>query len=100
MVIRFIIDTTRSQSTGSGTITFPAETVALEMTGYPKGRVVLRLPGAMRIGGTIKQPDVVIPHEVKSIGNIFKAIGRALHGDQGPLATDADCVGLAKRALQ
>ena len=96
----FIIDTTRSQSTGSGTITFPAETVALEMTGYPKGRVVLRLPGAMRIGGTIKQPDVVIPHEVKSIGNIFKAIGRALHGDQGPLATDADCVGLAKRALQ
>ncbi len=96
----FVIDTARSRSDGSGTITFPTEALSLDMTGRPKGHIVLRLPGSLHIGGTIKQPDVIIPHEVKSIGNIFKAIGRAIRGDQGPLATDADCAALAIRALQ
>jgi hypothetical protein len=96
----FVIDTTRSQSNGSGTITFPAETLALDMTGRPKDRIVLRLPGSLHIGGTIKQPEPVIPPGVKSVGNIFKAIGRAIRGDQGPLARDADCAGLARRVLQ
>ncbi|MDB5675647.1 MAG: hypothetical protein JWM65_2629 [Sphingomonas bacterium] len=95
----FIIDTTRSQSAGTGTIAFPSEALAFEMTGRPKDRIVLRLPGSLYIGGTIKQPDVVIPPQVKSVGNIFKAIGRAIRGDQGPLATDADCAGLARRVL-
>jgi hypothetical protein len=36
---------------------------------------------------------------VKSVGNIFKAIGRAISGDNGPRATDADCGALAARAL-
>lgn len=96
----FVIDTTRSQSRGTGTITFPAETLNFEMVGHPKDRVVLRLPGSLHIGGTIKQPDVVIPPEVKSVGNIFKAIGRAIRGDQGPLASDADCGALARKVLQ
>jgi uncharacterized protein involved in outer membrane biogenesis len=94
-----VIDTTRSQSSGTGTITFPSEAVALDMVGRPKGRIVLRLPGSLHIGGTVKQPDVMIPPQVKSVGNIFKAIGRAISGDQGPLATDADCAGLARRVL-
>jgi hypothetical protein len=96
----FVIDTTRSQSHGTGTISFPSEAIAFDMEGHPKDRIVLRLPGSLHIDGTIKQPDVSIPHEVKSIGNIFKAIGRAIRGDQGPLATDADCAGLARRALE
>jgi len=95
----FVIDTTRSRSDGTGTITFPSEAVSLDMTGRPKERIVLRLPGSLHIGGTIKQPQASVPPEVKSIGNIFKAIGRAIRGDQGPLASDADCAELARRAL-
>jgi uncharacterized protein involved in outer membrane biogenesis len=95
----FVIDTTRSRSDGTGTVTFPSEAVSLDMTGRPKDRIVLRLPGSLHIGGTIKQPDAFVPREVKSVGNIFKAIGRAIRGDQGPLATDADCAGLARRVL-
>jgi uncharacterized protein involved in outer membrane biogenesis len=96
----FVIDTTRSRSDGTGAVTFPSESVALDMTGHPKGKIVLRLPGSLHIGGTIKQPDAFIPHRVKSVGNIFKAIGRAIRGDQGPLATDADCGALARRVLE
>jgi hypothetical protein len=95
----FVIDTTRSRSDGTGTITFPSEALSLDMTGRPKERIVLRLPGSLHIGGTIKKPEPVIPPEVKSVGNIFKAIGRAIRGDQGPLATDADCAGLARHVL-
>jgi uncharacterized protein involved in outer membrane biogenesis len=95
----FVIDTTRSRSDGTGTVTFPSEAVSLDMPGRPKDRIVLRLPGSLHIGGTIKQPDAFVPREVKSVGNIFKAIGRAIRGDQGPLATDADCAGLARRVL-
>jgi uncharacterized protein involved in outer membrane biogenesis len=96
----FVIDTTRSRSDGSGTVTFPSEAVSLDMTGRPKERIVLRLPGSLHIGGTIKQPEAFAPPEVKSLGNIFKAIGRAIRGDQGPLASDADCGGLAAHVLQ
>ncbi|CAN5623477.1 hypothetical protein BH10PSE14_BH10PSE14_21770 [soil metagenome] len=96
----FVIDTTRSRSEGGGTVSFPAETLSLDMNGHPKERVVLRLPGSLHIGGTIKQPEPVIPREVKSVGNIFKAIGRAIRGDQGPLATEADCAALARQVLE
>jgi uncharacterized protein involved in outer membrane biogenesis len=95
----FVIDTTRSRSDGTGTITFPSEAMAFDLTGYPKDRIVLRLPGSVHVGGTIREPDVIIPPQVKSVGNIFKAIGRAIRGDQGPLATDADCATLARRVL-
>lgn len=95
----FVIDTTRSRSDGTGTITFPSEALAFDLEGHPKDRIVLRLPGSLHIGGTIKQPDAVVPPHVKSVGNIFKAIGRAIRGDQGPLATDADCAVLARRVL-
>ncbi|MEG8043732.1 hypothetical protein QP164_13820 [Sphingomonas sp. LR59] len=50
--------------------------------------------------GTIERPTVTIPPEVKSVGNIFKAIGRAISGNQGPTASDADCSGLAARVLR
>jgi AsmA family protein len=41
-----------------------------------------------------------VPKEVKSVGNVFKAIGRAITGKQGPTATDADCAGLAAQVLR
>jgi len=95
----FVIDTTRSQSNGHGTISFPSERIAITVTGAPKAKSILRLPGSLTIGGSIKSPDVTLAPGTKSIGNIFKAIGQSISGDQGRRATDADCAGLAKRAL-
>jgi len=95
----FLIDTTASQAIGHGTITFPSEAMGLSLTGTPKGNVIIKLPGAIIVSGSIREPHVAATPGVKSIGNIFKAIGRAISGDNGPRATDADCEGLAKRAL-
>lgn len=95
-----VIDTTLSQSRGTGTLIFPSEALALTLTGAPKQKSVLRLPGSVRVSGTIRAPEIVVPRETKSIGNILKAIGRSISGDQAPLATDADCAALAAQALR
>ena len=73
--------------------------MGLSLTGTPKGNVIIKLPGAIIVSGTIREPHVGTTPGVKSVGNIFKAIGRAISGDNGPRATDADCEGLATRAL-
>src|SRR3546814_14826284 len=49
-----VIDTTRAQSRGSGTVAFPSEALAIRITGAPKEKSVLRLPGAMIASGTIR----------------------------------------------
>jgi uncharacterized protein involved in outer membrane biogenesis len=95
----FVIDTMRSQSNGQGTINFPSEAIALTLSGAPKESSLLRLPASIVLGGSVKRPDVHLPAGAKSIGNIFKAIGRTITGDQGPTARDADCDALAARAL-
>lgn len=95
-----IVDTTQSRLDGSGTISFPSEALSLKLTGAPKRGAVLRLPGAAYLSGTLERPNLVIPKEVKSVGNIFKAIGRAITGREGPSAQDANCAGLAARALR
>nr|WP_277998529.1 AsmA-like C-terminal region-containing protein [Sphingomonas liriopis] len=95
-----VVDTSASQLHGSGTVSLPAERIALRLTGAPKGNSVLRLPGAAWMTGTLSDPVLTVPAQVKSAGNIFKAIGRAITGRQGPTATDADCAGLAARALR
>jgi hypothetical protein len=61
---------------------------------------VLRLPGSVTVGGSIRVPDIVVPPEVRSAGNILKAIGRAISGKQGPMAADADCAALSARVLR
>lgn len=94
-----LIDTSASQSTGKGTISFPSEALALRLTGAPKRNALVRLPGAIDVRGTIREPQVAVTPGTKSFGNILKALGRAITGDQGPTASDADCAGLAKRAL-
>lgn len=96
----FIVDTSESRLEGAGTISFPSERLAIRLTGAAKRGSVLRLPGSAELTGTIREPDIVVPKEVKSVGNIFKAIGRAITGDQGPRATDADCAGLAAKVLR
>jgi uncharacterized protein involved in outer membrane biogenesis len=95
-----IVDTTQSRLDGSGTIAFPSEALSLKLTGAPKRGAVLRLPGAAYLTGTLERPNLVVPKEVKSVGNIFKAIGRAITGHEGPSAQDANCAGLAARALR
>ena len=79
---------------------FPGERIDIRLTGAPKRDALLKLPGVAYLGGTLSDPAIRIPPEVKSIGNIFKAIGRAIKGTQGPLAEDADCGALAASALR
>ncbi|SFP51002.1 AsmA family protein [Sphingomonas rubra] len=95
-----IVDTAISQLTGSGTVTFPDERLAFTLRGAPKREVILRIPGSVRVGGTLQQPTLTVPPQVKSIGNIFKAIGNRISGNSGPVATDANCAALAARALR
>lgn len=95
-----LVDTSASQLHGVGTVQFPAERIDFRLTGAPKGESLLRLPGSALLHGTLSDPVLTIPPEVKSVGNIFKAIGRAITGRQGPTATDADCGGLVARALR
>jgi uncharacterized protein involved in outer membrane biogenesis len=94
-----VIDTTRAQSRGQGTIRFPQEALAFRLTGAPKQKSVLRLPAAIIVGGTIKDPQVDLQKGSKSVGNILKAIGQSITGNQPPRATDADCNALAAQAL-
>jgi hypothetical protein len=96
----FVVDTSQSRLDGQGTITFPDERLAIRLTGAPKHDAVLRLPGSATMSGTISEPDIVVPREVKSVGNVLKALGRAITGKQGPVAQDADCGALARQVLR
>ena len=95
-----IVDTSRSRLDGTGMVSFPDERLALRLTGAPKQGATLRLAGAATVGGTLEKPDLVIPREVKSVGNIFKSIGRAITGDSGPKAQNAACGALARQVLR
>jgi len=94
-----VIDTGISQSRGRGTIRFPAEAVALTLTGAPKGKAALRLAGPVKLGGTIREPDLIATKHGASVGGVLKAIGRAIAGKNGPSANDADCDALTRAAL-
>lgn len=94
-----LIDTSRSQSNVSGTVRFGPETLAMQVTGAPKHKSLLRLDAPVQVAGTIKRPQIDIPPRVKTVGNVFKMLGRAIGGKQPPLAQDADCDTLANRAL-
>ena len=76
------------------------ESLAIRLTGAPKRGSRLRLPGSATLSGTIEDPEVVVPPKVKSVGNVLRAIGRAITGSQGPTAVDADCAARAARALR
>jgi uncharacterized protein involved in outer membrane biogenesis len=94
-----LIDTSRSQSWVTGTLRFGPETVAMTITGAPKHKSLLRLETPVRVSGTVKAPEIAIPPRVKTVGNVLRMVGQAITGKQAPLATDADCSALARRAL-
>lgn len=93
-----LLDTEISQSRGTGILQFPGERWDMRLIGAPKNDA-LRLPGSVLLRGTVREPDIVVPKGTKSLGNVLKAIGRAISDDNGPLATDADCAALTRRAL-
>lgn len=94
-----IVDTSHSRTSGRGTIRFPDEALAIQLSGAPKGSSVLRVPGSAMAAGSIREPRVLIPREVKSVGNVLKGIGRAITGRNGPKAADADCAALSRQAI-
>ena len=94
-----IVDTSASQLRGTGTVRFPAERLDMRLTGAPKGDGLLRLPGAAFLTGTLSAPQIVVPPQVKSVGNVLKALGRAITGKQDPRAGDADGAALSARVL-
>lgn len=95
-----VVDTSVSQLAGSGSIRFPDERIAISMTGAPKQKSLLRLPGEAHLTGTLSAPRLAIPEKTKSVGNILKAVGRTITGRQGALASDADCSSLSAQALR
>ena len=94
-----IVDTSVSQTRGSGGVSFPAEAITATLTGAPKHGSLLRVPGSVTARGTLRDPQVTVPPEVKSVGNLLKGLGRAIRGRQGPSATDADCAALSRQAI-
>lgn len=94
-----IVDTTRARTEMTGRIMLAEERLALEMRGTPKRGAGLRLVGPVLITGTLKEPDVALPGKGGVVGNLLKSIGHAIDGEKDPVATDADCAGLAARAL-
>ncbi|WP_448502027.1 AsmA family protein [Sphingomonas sp.] len=98
-VSNFVVDTSQSQMTGTGTVAFPDERIAATLTGAPKRNAILRVPGSVQVRGTLLEPDVVVPEGVRSARNILRAIGNAIGGDNTPRATDANCRALEAQAL-
>ncbi|BBF70865.1 hypothetical protein SBA_ch1_30650 [Sphingomonas bisphenolicum] len=99
IVDRLIADTAISQTRGGGNIAFPDERLDIRLTGAPKGKAALRYDGTISLAGTIREPRILIPKKAKSPGTIIKAIGRAIAGDHGPKAIDADCTALFRRVM-
>ena len=97
----FLIDTSRGQSRFTGTVDLSDERLAVTMIGSPKKESLLRLTRPVPVSGTIKAPVMRLPDGAKpNVGGVLKLLGDAIAGDRPPLATDADCKGLAARALR
>jgi uncharacterized protein involved in outer membrane biogenesis len=95
-----IIDTSRAQTRVEGTIRFADERLMVALTGAPKHNSILRMSDPIPITGTIKKPDIQVPERVKTAKGVLGMIGDAITGKQTAIATDADCSGLAARALR
>jgi hypothetical protein len=55
---------------------------------------LLRLPGAAFLTGTLSAPEIVVPAQVKSVGNVLKALGRAITQQWFPGVGDMQVMGL------
>jgi len=95
-----VVDTSLSRLDGRGTLSFPTEALDFRLSGAPKRNALLRLSGGVYARGTLRAPRLVVSPDVRSAGNILKAIGRAIGGQQGPIATPANCDALSAAALR
>jgi len=94
-----LIDTTRARTDMTGHIRLADERLFLRMLGTPKQDVALRLADPILINGTLKAPDISLPGKGGAVGAVLKSIGRAIDGKKEPIAEDADCDALARKAL-
>lgn len=94
-----IIDTSRAVTRAAGTIDLTTEQLALTVKGLPKRDVVLRVPGAVSVTGTIKDPDIELPAGKGVAGTVLSALGNAFDGKADPVASDTDCSAMALQAL-
>lgn len=93
-----MVDTTISQTRGAGHINFPAEAFVISLTGAAKSKSALQLPGSVALRGTIREPNIIVPEGTRSVGNILKAVGRAIGGNNDA-ATNANCPQLVAQTL-
>ncbi|MDO6416590.1 AsmA family protein [Sphingomonas sp. BIUV-7] len=94
-----IIDTSVARAEATGLLDLTDERMDLAVTGAPKQPSALRLSGPIRVTGALFTPTVSAPAATSTKG-IFRSIRQALSGKPLPLAADADCAGLAARALR
>lgn len=94
-----VIDTSVARADATGLIDLRNERIDLSLTGAPKQASVLLLSGPIRVTGELFAPNVAAPQATSRAG-IIKSIAHAVSGGAQPLAADADCAGLAARALR
>jgi len=95
-----VLDTAVARADGSGTIDLGTERIALNLPGRPKLEHAIKLGVPVHVTGTLSNPDLEPKHVPHTIGTFFKLIGRAIAGPHIEPAPDADCSGLAVRALR
>ena len=94
-----LIDTSRALTRASGSIDLSDERLHIALSGAPKQNSLLRLTGSVPVGGTIEALDIRVPQQARSAGGILKMLGRAIAGENAPIATDLDCAAEAARVL-
>ncbi len=96
-----LLDTDVSRNEGSGSIDLATERLSLVFRGQPKLEHAVQLDLPIKVTGTLSQPHVVPPPVKKTVGTALKLIGGALGGgDRAPAVGNADCTGLAAKALR
>ncbi|MFD1033048.1 AsmA family protein [Sphingomonas hankookensis] len=95
-----LIDTSRAQTRGQGVVRLSDETLSIALTGTPKQRTLFHLDRPVRITGRVQAPDIQVPPGIRSAGGILRMLGRAINGDDGPRAGNADCGALVGRVLR
>jgi hypothetical protein len=56
----------------------------LTFTGAPKQASLLRLPGSVALSGSIRESQLVVPKNIKSVGNVLKVCSAPSPGNKGP----------------
>lgn len=95
-----LLDTAIARADGKGTLDWRTETLAFAVDGGSKVPAAFRLTGPLSLRGTVKQPKFIPSTKAVSPGGLLKMVGRAVGGVKEPVAPDADCAGLAARALR